>query len=234
MNRREILAGAASVGVLGGGAAVLRRGLPFGDRGGPGSESESGSGATGERAETDSGDADDASEPIELEVVESSDVDAATLPVPNDELTLVMFFSPVCSRCRALMPNLANARERLVADHGDRLTVVSVTAHQEPDQLRDWWADNDGTWTLAYDSDRDLTERYDAVTHPILMAIDETGAVRWENEGILEPERIVREVEGVLEAVDGDAAADSGADADDDGSSGNSDTDGSSGDESEN
>ena len=200
MNRREVVAGAASVGVLGSGAAVLWRGLPFGDGAGAGSES----GTSGEQAADDGdgdGDADDTdgSEPVEIDVLESSTVDAETLPVPDDDVTLAMFFSPVCSRCRALMPNLADARERLVADHGDRLTVVSVTGQQEPDQLRDWWADNDGTWTLAYDSGRELTQRYDVVTHPVLLAIDETGAVRWESEGVLETERIVSEVERVLE-----------------------------------
>lgn len=182
MNRRELLAGVASVGVLGGSAAVLWRGLSFGE--GADSPSES---AT-DSAENDSdGDTTDSSGPFELETLEAPGSEAETLTVPNDGLTLAMFFSPVCSRCQSLMPNMADAQTRLSDQYGDELTVVSVTGQQSPEQLREWWVDHDGDWTLAYDDGRVLTDRYDVVTHPVLMVIDSTGAVQWESEAFSRP-----------------------------------------------
>ncbi|OVE84802.1 TlpA family protein disulfide reductase [Natronolimnobius baerhuensis] len=217
MNRRELLAGVASVGVLGGSAAVLWRGLSFGE--GADSPSES---AT-DSAENDSdGDTTDSSGPFELETLEAPGSEAETLTVPNDGLTLAMFFSPVCSRCQSLMPNMADAQTRLSDQYGDELTVVSVTGQQSPEQLREWWVDHDGDWTLAYDDGRVLTDRYDVVTHPVLMVIDSTGAVQWESEGVLEADRIVSSVERLLED---DSAADADEDAIPDGNDDAEETD---------
>ncbi|RKD95687.1 TlpA family protein disulfide reductase [Halopiger aswanensis] len=189
MNRREAVAGVASVGVLGTGVAVLQRGLPFGDDG---------------PAEETADDGDDSGiDPLAVDVLEDERGDAAatdTLSVPNDGVTLAMIFSPVCSRCRALLPELAAAREELRADYGDALTVLSATSQGMPDQLRDWWAENDGQWVLGYDPDRRLGDRYDVVGHPTLLAIDGAGTLQWDNRGQLEAEQIVGNVEPVLEA----------------------------------
>ncbi|NGM69918.1 redoxin domain-containing protein [Natronolimnobius sp. AArcel1] len=221
MNRREALAGVASVGVLGGSAVVLWRGLPFGEERDIPSES-----ATDSAGDDSDGDTSDSSGPLELETLEAPGSESGTLTVPNDGLTLAMFFSPVCSRCRSLMPNMADAQERLSDQYGDELTVVSVTGQQSPDQLQEWWVDHDGDWTLAYDDGRDLTNRYDVVTHPVLIAIDDTGAIQWEAEGVLEADRIVSSVERVLES-DSDADTDDVvSDADDDAGETESETDG--------
>ncbi|GAB3672283.1 TlpA family protein disulfide reductase [Halopiger thermotolerans] len=193
MKRREAIAGVASVGVLGGSAAVLRNGLPFGN-------DEPSPAAT---AEQEGGGDDGGIDPIEVEVLEDErpggDAPDA-LSVPNDGVTLAMIFSPVCSRCRALLPELAAARETLRADYGDALTVLSATSQGTPDQLRDWWAENDGQWVLGYDPDRRLGERYDVVGHPTLLAIDDAGTLQWDNRGQLEAARIVERVAPVLEA----------------------------------
>lgn len=193
MKRREAIAGVASVGVLGGSAAVLRNGLPFGN-------DEPTQAST---AEQDGGGDDGGIDPIEVDVLEDERGDAAAadaLSVPNDGVTLAMIFSPVCSRCRALLPELATAREELHTDYGDALTVLSATSQGTPDQLRDWWAENDGQWVLGYDPDRRLGERYDVVGHPTLLAIDDAGRLQWDNRGQLEAARIVERVAPVLEA----------------------------------
>lgn len=203
MKRREAIAGVASVGVLGGSAAVLRSGLPFGDDG-PTRETANGGDDGNGGGGGDGGDGDDAGiDPIEVDVLEDERGDAAAadaLSVPSDGVTLAMIFSPVCSRCRALLPELATAREELRADYGDALTVLSATSQGTPDQLRDWWAENDGRWVLGYDPDRRLGERYDVVGHPTLLAIDDAGRLRWDNRGQLEAARIVERVAPVLEA----------------------------------
>ncbi|SFB74980.1 Thiol-disulfide isomerase or thioredoxin [Halobiforma haloterrestris] len=196
MKRRELVAGVASAGVLGGGAAVVWRGL------------RSPIGGSSDRpeadAETDSSeDAEDGA--IELETIEAPGSDAGTISIPTDGVALVVFFSPVCHRCRSLMPNLVDAQAQLAETYGndedDALTVVSVAAHQTEEQLRDWWIEHDGNWTLAYDGDRRLANEYGVASHPVLLALDDSGTVRWEDEGVLETERIVRNVERVLEAV---------------------------------
>lgn len=193
MKRREVVAGLASAGILGGGGAVLWRGLPFGN--GRGSARRSADGGGGETA--------DSVDPLAIDVLEderSTDDAPDALAVPNDGVTLAMIFSPVCSRCRALMPELATAREQLRDEYGDALTVLSVTSQQTPDRLRDWWAENDGQWLLGYDPDRKLGERYDVVGHPTLLAIDDTGTLQWDNRGRLAVEQIVENVAPVLEA----------------------------------
>ncbi|SDQ35770.1 TlpA family protein disulfide reductase [Natronobacterium texcoconense] len=184
MNRRELVAGVASLGVLGGGLVALQRGVPFQD----------GDSAGAENTDEEEGDDDG---PIEIETIEARGSEAGTLDVPNDGITFVTFFSPVCHRCRSLMPNLVEAQERLADEDG--LTRVSVTTQQSPEQLRDWWEEHDGHWTLAHDDDRTLSDEYEVVSHPVLLAIDPDGIVRWEDEGVLEADRIVRRVESVLE-----------------------------------
>lgn len=203
MKRRDVVAGVASAGVLGGAGTVLWRGNPFGttesDSGGPGEPS---AGDGGESGSEDGGDS------VEFRVLEAPGDAPDTMAVPNDGVTVLMFFSPVCSRCEAMVPNVAEAYDRLDAEYGDAFTLASVTAHQSPDRLREWWDDNDGDWILGYEGDRQLSTRYDVVTHPVLLAIDRTGAVRWENEGILEADRIVRNVGRVVESAGGDDASD--------------------------
>ncbi|AFZ72073.1 TlpA family protein disulfide reductase [Natronobacterium gregoryi] len=187
MNRRELVAGVASLGALGGGLVALRRGMPF-----QGEESAESDG-------TDDNEADDG--PIEVQTIDAPGSEAGTLAIPNDGVTFVTFFSPACHRCRSLMPHLVEATDRLAAEDG--LTRVSVTTQQSPEQLRDWWAEHDGHWTLAHDDDRALSDAYAVISHPVLLAIDADGTVRWTDEGVLESDRIVRNVDRVLEETGG-------------------------------
>lgn len=194
MRRRDVVAGVASLGALGGAAGVL-----FGDR----------SLLTGRNPEADgesSSDAESAgSDRIEIDVLDSPDGGGGTLAVPTDGVTLAMFFSHVCQLCRAQMPELAAAHDRLVDDHGEMVTVLSVTGHGTEEQLREWWDETDGAWTLGYDADRQLASRYGVVGHPVLVAIDETGDSHWESgaghpgtDGVVDGDRIVRAVEPLL------------------------------------
>ncbi|THE63078.1 TlpA family protein disulfide reductase [Salinadaptatus halalkaliphilus] len=194
MNRRELVAGLASVGILGGSAAILRRGFPVGsdDTGTP-------------PEQTTSDDPTDDSAPLELRTLEVPGSDAGTIEIPNDGLTIAVAFSPVCQRCQASMPELAAARERLTDAYGDAITVVSITNQQTEDQLRSWWVEHDGDWTLAFDPDRSFVTAYDIARHPVVLAIDADGTVRWEDDGVLEADRIVSEVSHVLEN-DGDGS----------------------------
>ncbi|WP_049920104.1 TlpA family protein disulfide reductase [Halobiforma nitratireducens] len=197
MNRRELVAGLASVGVLGGGAVAWRvRSTVLGNDGSDRSDSDEHNDDDGEGDD----EGDDASDgAVTLETIDAPGSDAGAVTIPTDGVSLVVFFSAVCHRCRSLMPNLVEAQAQLADDHGDAVTVVSVASHQTEEQLRDWWAEHDGDWTLAYDGDGTLGREYGVTRHPVLLAIDADGDVRWRDEGELETERIVDRVESVLE-----------------------------------
>ncbi|SFB74971.1 Thiol-disulfide isomerase or thioredoxin [Halobiforma haloterrestris] len=198
MKRRELLAGVTSAGVLGGAAATFRFGLPsFATPAGAGSTADSSGGDGGSDGD---GNENDSGGPIELETIDARGSEAGTLPVPNDGVTVVMFFSPACGTCRKLMPHLAAARERLVdAGYGDALTVVSVTARQSESSLREWWLEYEGNWYLGFDPGRSLAAQYQVVGYPVLVAVDEDGNSRWTDTGVVSADRIVRNVEPLLE-----------------------------------
>ncbi|APW99871.1 alkyl hydroperoxide reductase [Halobiforma lacisalsi AJ5] len=218
MNRRELLAGVTSAGVLGGAAATFRFGLPsFATASGAGSTADS-SGGDGDSDGDGNGNGNDSGGPIELETIDARGSEAGTLPVPNDGVTVVMFFSPACGTCRKLMPHLAAARERLVdAGYGDALTVVSVTARQSESSLREWWLEYEGNWYLGFDPGRSLAAQYQVVGYPVLVAVDEDGNSRWTDTGVVSADRIVRNVEPLLE----DALSSDDTGSDSDGSDGN-------------
>ncbi|ELY43356.1 TlpA family protein disulfide reductase [Natronorubrum sulfidifaciens] len=193
MNRRELIAGIASVGVLGGAGAVLTGGLPsFGD-GGPETEHD----------ESDRN-------PLEVETIDAEGSEDGTFTVPTDGVTTIMFFTTGCGNCQAQMPRLADAREELVDDHGDRVQFLSAT-YQTPEtlpeaDLHEWWTTHSGNWHVGYDSG--LASTYSVVGFPVTIVVDTDGEKHWEETGVQSADRIVGAVESVLETETFDDAAD--------------------------
>ncbi|SIS05642.1 TlpA family protein disulfide reductase [Natronorubrum thiooxidans] len=199
MNRRELLAGIGSVGVLGGAGTVLVRGLPsFGDDG----------------SETADGEND--RNPLEVETIHAEGSEAGTFAVPTDGVTTIMFFTTGCGNCQAQMPRLAAAREELVDKHGDRVQFLSAT-YQTPDtlpeaDLREWWTTHSGNWNVGYDSG--LAGSYGVVGFPVTIVVDTDGEKHWEETGVQGTDRIVGAVESVLETETFDTDATDEADTD--------------------
>ncbi|MFP8953167.1 TlpA family protein disulfide reductase [Natrialbaceae archaeon A-arb3/5] len=184
MRRREIVAGVTSIGILGGAGIAFRRGLPsIGD----------------DRADAAEDDDGGSTDRLALETIDARGSEAGTLPVPTDGVTLIMFFAPSCGQCQQLMPRLADAQARLDDEYGDAVTVVSVAPQQSEDELREWWIDHEGDWTLGFDPAGTLAGTYRVIGYPVLIAIDSDGEKRWEDDGVMEAEWIVRNVEHVLE-----------------------------------
>lgn len=187
VRRRELVAGLGSVGVLSGAAGALLGGVPsFGD-------------------DTTAPASDESSDgPITVETIDARGSEAGELTVPTGDVTVVMFFVTGCGQCQAHMPHLAEARSRLVDDHGDAVTFLSVTYQSfgamPPDELRSWWRDHGGNWAVGYDQHSDLAAEYGVVGYPVTIVLDEQGKKRWEELGIQSVDAIVGAVESVLEA----------------------------------
>lgn len=179
MRRRDAIAGIASLGALGGAAALATRGdVPFGD---------------------ESDDATD--DPIEIETVDAPGSAAGTVTVPAlGDVLLLDFFTTTCTVCQDMMPRLARANDRV-----DGVTFLSVTnplfgPEEEPDEFAEWWNEYDGGWLLGLDADNELHERYDVVEVPTTAVIAPNGEIHWRNTGRKTVDEIVTEAEAALES----------------------------------
>ncbi|ADD06022.1 thioredoxin domain protein [Natrialba magadii ATCC 43099] len=179
MRRRDLIAGVGSLGVLAGAGGVLWRGIPVGD--------EPPAADAGGDEDTED---DDSDGPIVLETIDATGSEEGTIEVPNDGVTVVMFFSPSCGSCQALMPNLREASDQLNEEYGDDVTIVSVTSNRSEDELREWWDEHDGNWYLGHDPGRTLGVTYQVVGYPVIIVIDENGEKHWDENGVINPRQI--------------------------------------------
>ncbi len=173
MRRRDLVAGIASAGVVAGGGALAVLGRP----------------SLGDDAEPE--------EPIDLETVEAAGSTDGTVTVPDpdaDRVAFLDFFATWCEPCKEQMPAIAEASERTDAD------FVSVT--NEPvgrtvseAELREWWADHDGGWTVALDPTGEMSERYEVSGYPTAVVLDAEGVADWSHSGILSADEIVDRIE---------------------------------------
>lgn len=195
MRRRELIAGLGSAGVLAGAGAVAIYGLPDGGALGTGGQEPSG-GASG---------ADEAGvEPIPVETVEArgSEAGEVQLPAP-DRPTFLDLFGTWCPPCIEQMPALAEAHDRIDAD----VLFISVTNESvgengsiTRDELRAWWDEHGGNWTLGLDPAAEVTERYLEGNYPTAVAIDDAGTVQWSDSGVKTADELVAGIERALEA----------------------------------
>ncbi|WP_339106341.1 TlpA disulfide reductase family protein [Haloterrigena salinisoli] len=189
MRRRDVLAGVASLGIVGGGGAVALHGLPTrGDRAGTDSENDDGS----ESANV---------EPLAIETVEAPGSEAGEVRIPaSDRPTFIDFFGTWCAPCSKQMPALVEANDRV----GDEVLFISVTSESISDEkLVDWWEEHDGNWLLGLDPTAELTTRYDLSAYPFAVAIDASGRVRYSDSGIKTADELVSGIEQAIDASDG-------------------------------
>lgn len=176
MRRRDLLAGAAALGVVGVGGALAVGGLDLRD--------------------------DDRIEPIELDGIDAPGSDAGAVTVPEaGTITFVKFFATWCGTCRRMMEFLPGIYE----EFGNDLQFVSVTNEPvgttvEPDEVAEWWADHGGTWQVAHDDGLTLTDRVDASSVPYAVVFDEENRVWWADGGYKSDEEIREQLVAALEA----------------------------------
>ncbi|MWV39063.1 TlpA disulfide reductase family protein [Natrialba sp. INN-245] len=192
MRRRDVLAGLASVGVVGGGGVLAVRGVPS-------FETERDDPEATDGAETT------APDPIAIETVEAPGSEAGEVRIPAPErVTFVDFFGTWCPPCIEQMPALAEANDRIGSD----VLFLSVTneavgSSVTEDELVDWWDEHDGDWLLGLDPTAELTSRYLAGGYPSAVAIDTDGRVQWSDSGVKTADELVAGIERALEGEAG-------------------------------
>lgn len=190
MRRRDLVAGVASVAVLGGAGAVATGGVPGSLGGG---DSGDGDGSTGS-------DGPEPVDPVTLDTVEApgSRDGEVTLPAP-DRPTFVDFFGTWCPPCVEQMPALGDANDRV----GDRVLFVSVTTEAvgrsvTEAEIAEWWTEHDGGWLVGADPTAELAARANVSGYPTAAVIDAAGRLRWSESGIHTADELVAEIEAVL------------------------------------
>jgi thiol-disulfide isomerase/thioredoxin len=183
LDRRHLLAGLAGAGLLG--AGVLGRGAL------DAAVDVTGSSPAG---------ADARRLPVEVTTLDATGSEAGTTSVPVVETpTVVDCFATWCGPCADQMASLGAVHDR----YADRVTFVSVTNERfgdglGPAELRDWWREHDGRWTLGHDPEGDLMAALGATGLPYLAVTDETGAVTWTHGGVASAETLADRIERVL------------------------------------
>lgn len=120
------------------------------------------------------------------------------LPVPGQP-TLIDLFATWCVPCVAQMERLVPVYESF----GDRVAFVSVTNERVGggltlDDIRQWWIDHDGRWTVGHDPESRLMSELGAGGLPFLALADASGAVVWTHRGVASESRLREELEAVV------------------------------------
>jgi len=185
VRRRDVVAGVASLGALGGGATLLWTGVP----------STGSDGGDDTAAGTDG--------PVTVETIDAPGSEAGTVSVPADSVTVLTYFVTGCGQCQAQLPKLATAHADLTDEYGSDVRFLSVTYQSvgrlPADELRDWWDRHDGNWAVGYDPDSTLAARYGIVGYPVTTVIDADGEDQFQETDVVDPERIVSATASVLD-----------------------------------
>jgi hypothetical protein len=85
---------------------------------------------------------------------------------------------------------------------GDDVAFVSVTNERvggglSLDDIREWWADHDGRWTVGHDPESRLMSELGAGGLPFLALADASGAVVWTHRGVASESRLREELAAV-------------------------------------
>ncbi|MFC5279811.1 TlpA family protein disulfide reductase [Halorubrum rubrum] len=179
MERRHLLAGIASAGVLGAGGVV----------------------ATGNVPAALGGSSAEPVEPITLDTIEApgSRDGEVTIPAP-DRPTFIDFFGTYCDPCWDQMPALAEANDRT----GDSVLFVSVTTEDigglvSESRVVEMWEETGGDWLAAADRSAELAAKLDVGGYPTAVVLDSTGRIRWSDSGVHTADTLVERIESVLD-----------------------------------
>ena len=175
MQRRKVLAGIGSVGVLGSAAYVQ----------------------FGRDVLQDDGE-DPNHDPVTMDVLDDAGSGLSTVTLPDmGRVTFVDLFATTCSICASQMPDLATAYASL---DEEEVTFVSVTAEQpsviDDTVVLDWWEDHDGSWPVARDLDWSFSRHYRQAT-PTAVLFDAAGRIRWEHTGRKSTDDVLNRIDDI-------------------------------------
>ncbi|WP_148413415.1 TlpA disulfide reductase family protein [Haloferax sp. KTX1] len=190
MRRRALLSVLAGAGVAGLAGCL-----------GDGTASPGTAAATETAAETASATAlpDTGDLPLVVDTVEAQGSSAGEARIPAAGMPTVLdLFATWCAPCVAQMESLRTLHE----EFGDDVAFVSVTNERlggglTMDDIRAWWAEHDGNWTVGHDPDSDLMRAVRANGLPYLVVFDADGEVSWTHRGLASEENLRAAVEDV-------------------------------------
>ena len=167
IGRREFVAGALGLGVLGAGAYTAT------------------SGDTG------------TVEAFELETLEAPGSEAGTADIPRSgDVTVVKFFATWCGSCASMMPEVRTAYEEIGDDVQFVSVTYEPLGHAvTSDDVADWWRNHDGAWTVAHDADFLLTDSLGVGGVPTTVVLDAENHVVAHDTGYKTEEEILGAVE---------------------------------------
>lgn len=187
MNRRDAL------GVLGGAGLATLTGCLGGPSSGAG-DAPSTTATAGESSDSTAGDL-----PLTVETIDApgSSAGRARLPVGGTP-TVLDLFATWCAPCEAQMESLGALHE----EFGDDVAFVSVTNERlggglTMDDIRAWWADHDGNWTVGHDPESRLMRAVRANGLPYLVVFDADGSTAWTHRGLASEANLRAAVEDV-------------------------------------
>ncbi|RDZ46978.1 TlpA family protein disulfide reductase [Haloferax sp. Atlit-10N] len=190
MRRRALLSLLAGAGVAGLAGCL-------GDGSAPAEATETAettAGTTSESASSGSGDL-----PLVVDTVEAQGSSAGEARIPADGTPTVLdLFATWCAPCVAQMESLRTLHE----EFGDDVAFVSVTNERlggglTMDDIRAWWAEHDGNWTVGHDPDSNLMRAVRANGLPYLVVFDADGSIAWTHRGLASEENLRAAVEDV-------------------------------------
>ncbi|WP_231185861.1 TlpA disulfide reductase family protein [Haladaptatus sp. DYF46] len=157
MNRRRLLTGLAGLGITGGSAWVALNGL-----------------------------SEDDGLPKRVETIRARGSTAGTVQVPvSDTVTVIDLFATWCTPCKKQMTALT----RLHDEYDDEVRFVSITNERiggtlTKEDVRSWWTENDGNWTLGLDPDSSVMAALNAGGLPFVGVAAPDGTVTWTHHGV--------------------------------------------------
>ena len=188
VKRRDLLC------VLGGAGLTGFAGCLGGSTAGSGSETTATATPEQSPESADSGDF-----PLVVETIDAQGSSAGETRIPVEGTPTVLdLFATWCAPCVAQMESLRNLHD----EFGDDVAFVSVTNERlggglTMDDIRDWWTEHDGDWTVGHDPESRLMRAVRANGLPYLVVFDADGEVTWTHRGLASESNLRDAVEDV-------------------------------------
>jgi thiol-disulfide isomerase/thioredoxin len=141
--------------------------------------------------------------PVTVETMDARGSTAGSLAVPpTGAVTVVDLFATWCGPCIEQMDALAPVHDAY-AD-ADDVRFVSVTNERlggtlTREDVRAWWRENDGNWTLGLDPESRLLSSLGASGLPYVAVAAPDGSVTWGESGVTDASTLRAHVEAARE-----------------------------------